>query len=557
MGLLEDLEKKYGVQPPSGGSELERMEAKYGILPATPAPVRGLQTSDNPPERGIEGVPPALQAGASGAEAAGRGAPAPTDSGGPVHDPALDYWGQADRIVGALSSDGGRSYTDESRRRAGLLNKIENAPDDTVMFEGPRGPITAGHMRALKEVNDVGRQVAAAATVGGAAAKVIGAGLPAGGSAVAQVVKHAIAGGGGAAAGQAVGDMANGVPLEQIPRRAAETGAIGAGFGAGAKISADLLREAEGVARNLRAKQAFRDTGIGATPRQQAQLVARKPEIVSTLEQHDLIDSTDKAAKLKPAAAEKLQAVGEAIGNVDKRVTEASGGVPITKVMRAIDKVAQEHERPGSHEIAAKLQKLAEEVRADWKDKFPVVDSVTRVPLSEVRQLSSRLGESAFAGDPSVPAKTAVRAQKQLYGAIRDELNSHIEETLSKAPELRKELGNVEQLNRDYANLKLLKDVATKRLPREEFQGGSRFSRLMGEAGNKGMTPMGAIVATGSAVSGGASRWAARKLIELSQKAAAGAATYDDIAAVVESGVPRQIAEDVVRRQQSPAWSQP
>jgi hypothetical protein len=489
----------------------------------------------------------------------------PDEAEGPTHDPALDYWGAADQIVSRLTSlkrksspgDVDNSYIDQSRGRAELLHKLNDSPDDTVMFDGPNGPMTAGQMRAVKTTGDTIRQVAAGGTVGNAAAKAIGSALPVVGSAVGQVIKHGLTSGGGAAAGQAAADLTSDVPLEEIPGRALEAGKFGAVLGSGSKVAGDVAQDVGAWAGRARSNQAFEDLSVGASKKQKGQLYQKEPQVREALERHDLNDLTGKAAKLQPAAAAKLEGVGKAIGHVDERVTQESGGMPITKVMRAIDKVAQKYEQPGSHAIAEKINKLAEEVRDDWRDKFPVVNSVTRVPLGEVRKLSSRLGEAAFAADPSIPAKTATRAQKELYGALRDEMSGHIEATMEAKPALRKELGDVKALERDYGNLKLVKDIATTRAPAQRFEGKSRFSKVIDEHGNKSATLLGLGLGAAKAIGGAGSRIAVSALASLANKAAAGAATADDIATAIAAGVPKGVAEGVVRNRQSPAEAQP
>jgi hypothetical protein len=785
MSEIDDLEKKYGLGHPAAKpkSEIDALEEKYGLakpqpIPATysPAPpsARDIALSTPPDEVGIESVPPALQAGAVGAEAAGAGAAQPISTEGPKRDPSADYLTPSDRAMMAIRGDhSGADYLAQHER----LQSIANAPDDQVLFQAPRGPVNAGELRALQTAVDTGRQVAAGMAAGGPVAELVGGKLV--GAAMGPLQKAAATAGAGAVASTAVHDVTDPTtPLEEIPGHLVESGVAGLTLGASMAAPGEVISRAARGAGGRIDERTFRDIGTGAKPDTQAGLLDAKPDVIAeakrlgvdprkaaelrtaakpaadaartelegafaaaekpTLAQplyddlvavrdrylaneatvekgeklskfldkfasrrlpekppQDLVEPPEprhltdrevvaelaeggpKAARAEAAkkiddmaavvnkfglrqhqgdpqamqAAQNaaLEQTGKAIGKVDQVVTEATGGLPIPNVMRAIDKVAQKYSGPGTGGVADKVKALVEEVRADWKDKFPVINQTTRIPLPEVRRLSSRLGETAFTGDPSMSPNLAARVRKDLYGAVRDELNGHINEALEKSftsstyPGLRAEVGDFAQLNRDYSALKtlqkltgkaaidaalapaalpttatarvsppavpksgqvplsalrsmetalpegsperkiitdaiasrvaeaspevgakiskltasqraleLINEAADTRAVKDAFKNGSTLSTGLKDSGDQGLTWLGLGKTTLNKVRDPIARGRDAALMKLALAVNAGTVTPAAIEAAVAAGVPQDIANDLVRRRQSP-----
>ncbi|HEU4369637.1 MAG TPA: hypothetical protein VFV05_15565 [Methylomirabilota bacterium] len=206
----------------------------------------------------------------------------------------------------------------------------------------------------------------------------------------------------------------------------------------------------------------------GASKVARAAASTRMPDLVGSMKKFGLRKHMADHVKLDETIDDALKTTGKSIGEADEAITAAGGGMPMSEVLVAVQKVKAKYlENPAvSKDLAGRIDGLVDNVIGQWKDKFPVVGSMTRVPLSRVRQFSRQLGEDAFTGDATIPPKVAARMRRDLYGAVRDAMKSHADDVLkdsfesSTYPGIREKVAKLGEAEADYAALKTWKKIS-------------------------------------------------------------------------------------------------
>jgi len=365
------------------------------------------------------------------------------------------------------------------------------------------------------------------------------------GAAAASVGRAALTGAGMGALAGAGGSEAKDVG--SILRDAAIGGALGAGTGALAQKGAnallarapeaadeDLIAQITGGRATKAGKAVWKDSGIKAE-------TARKFGL-------DKVAGAEPAELAAAAEAPKAQ-VGQAIGDVFRSADAQSPGLPLPKLKSALTALEQDYRaNPATRPVADAVKGQIEDMEAAW-GSLPQVNGVPHVPAEKVWQYASELGDIGFR-NAGLDPKTAVRAQQQAWGAVKDLLTDHVESVTPGAKE------TLAGLNQDYQGLKAISNIARERaqLPppsraagglRNAVEGATRTAGVLHSLGTGNPLPALAAVA-GVPAMRASSRAATAALADVVRSARAGSVSARQIQRALQIGVPRSAIDGVL-----------
>lgn len=243
--------------------------------------------------------------------------------------------------------------------------------------------------------------------------------------------------------------------IEGVAADAAKGGLVAAGTGA--LLGAASQRFTRGAQGRVD-KRLFNDIGTKATKRTRDKMFEREGDIIETASKRGWNDIARDPEALKEAATTAKVETGKSIGDLYARVDEATPGIPLAKVMRALHKVEQEYNANpslGAQAAGERVAKQIEVLREKWKG-LPAVRGVPQVPAAEVNAFKSSLQEGAFRTADIAP-KIAVRAERAAARAVKDVLEEHVGDVMPDAlPQLR-------ALNREFGSLAEITKAASER----------------------------------------------------------------------------------------------
>ena len=229
-----------------------------------------------------------------------------------------------------------------------------------------------------------------------------------------------------------------------IAKDTAKSGLVGATLGGILGTTAEkYVHGAEGRAD----KQVLQEvTGGRATSA--GKNVNRNPaEVLGAVKKFNIEPNASQPAVAAEKAGVALKDVGSKIGDVYAATDALSPGIARTKVTVPLEQLATEYRKnPARRAIADAIDKQVKNVNEAWGET---------VPSKDVHEFTSALGD-AFEGSGLSPG-AARKAERKVWGAVKDVLNDHVESVLpDRAPELR-------ELNKSYQGLKLIRAAALDR----------------------------------------------------------------------------------------------
>jgi hypothetical protein len=187
------------------------------------------------------------------------------------------------------------------------------------------------------------------------------------------------------------------------------------------------------------------------------------------LEKTLALDANPRPAKVAKIAQQRI----ERISGETEPMYQTIGDVDISAIDQRFAKLQDEAKAAGNVERLGPIKRaraaLAENYGTDG-----AVPPGTMLPARSVRNFANGIGEAAFSGDAAAPAKTRVRAQRDLYTAV----TGVIEDAAQKAPGV--DLGKLKQANRDMSILIPMRDALKERGAKEAVGRTSLYSLLKG-----------------------------------------------------------------------------
>jgi hypothetical protein len=496
----------------------------------------------------------------------------PDESEGPQRDPVEGHFGPFDKIAMSLMDKEGVNETVNNRRDT---VRMLNQPAETPMYTDKKTgkTLTAGDLRTLDKAAVTTSRALGAAGAGLAGSAALANVIPASIASAAPVATAAATGAAGSMASQVVSDTSDpAVPLREMPKRTAESGLSGALVGGGLQIGAEAVKPiAAKVApylRDLRDRQITQQATEGANPTFARRLAGRAgenaPEVAAFVERHPEVEGALGNKKRLMEAAETAVDRSTAIANpVYPEVTARVGSVPAARVIGKLrDAVESEMDWGGSARVQRALEaELERATKIATKGGVPLEKA--ELTHRKLRDWVTRLFTDELHTMGSISETEAYQLKDQVHRVGQRILNEELDAAAARAPELADKIKVLRAANLDTAMGLRVKDAA-------ENAVANAYWKQRGALGDKVATGVGALVGFGgggplagvgaAAITKGipimakaGSREATKALAELAQSVLKGTASRDAIEAAVAAGVPRAIAEGVVRSRQSPA----
>jgi len=353
--------------------------------------------------------------------------------------------------------------------------------------------------------------------------------------------KAALAGGTyglGASEGETAGELA-----ADTLRGAALGGAAGAvGYGVAKGVGAS----AKGAQGRLD-KRLMGDIGDRATPTTRAKLAERPDAVLETARAHGLDRLARDPEKLLSATDAAKSSVGAALKPIYAEADAAIGGVPITKVLRALHKVEQKYQ-DANPEAAKAIARRIEHLRERFQTTN-VKGSVARIPSDKIREQVTAMQEGAFASADIAP-KVGIRSARDAAGALKQVLADHVDEAIDKGADVAR--GHLQKLNREYASLSLIGQAAKKRASLDPFPATGLRSIASATFGPAFVLasghPLGAAALAARPLVRPAADLADRALAGVVRAARGGASEAEVVARAARAGVSREVARSLYGR---------
>jgi len=200
---------------------------------------------------------------------------------------------------------------------------------------------------------------------------------------------------------------------------------------------------------------------------------ARAEDVITAVKENPALRTAGRdPQRLLPAVEDALATAGAKLDEVYARAGSATPGISVTKVQRALDKVAREYEKdPGKLPMAKAIRAQMDDVWTAWGDR-------THVSASDVRTLAGDIGEAAFRGSPAMAPKQGQVAAQQAWGALKGLIDENVDEAAKAiggagAKELR-------DLNRRVSTLVTMRDAVRYRATREATESTRLKDRISG-----------------------------------------------------------------------------
>lgn len=268
----------------------------------------------------------------------------------------------------------------------------------------------------------------------------------------------------------------------------------------------------------------------------------------------------DKLARKAPALAEASdtarKGIGERIGSFWEGIDAKGPGVPLSKLEKPIQKMADELKKnPNLKGSARALEQKLADMRESWGQVASEVETTMAgkvgvagkaageaiVPASAVHEFATAIGAEGFGG---VSPKASKALERRVWGATNDVLKAHVREV---APEMSGELA---RLNRHYGALKDINAAASYRAKLESYSPtglrqiaghGINAMALIGAAASGSVLPLAAAAALPAGKA--AHRLATTALAKLARAAQSGGETARLAQEALSAGVPRGLVE--------------
>jgi hypothetical protein len=207
----------------------------------------------------------------------------------------------------------------------------------------------------------------------------------------------------------------------------------------------------------------------GAAGKTRERLGMKADQVEQVIKHFKLDESVANPEAFANATSTAKVQVGKQIGAFDEAIDATSHGIPLFKVMQSLHRVEQTYDaNPATKDVAKIIARKIEQVREAWQD-LPGQKGIAMVPIAELRKFAGGLAESGFAGSALDP-KTTSRIQRQAWGAVKDLIENHVEDTIKRMRPQKfagfnaaAKPGQYAELNRQYSVLTDLDKIATRR----------------------------------------------------------------------------------------------
>lgn len=562
MGRLEELEARYGVAPAAPApSRLAELEAQYGTAAPTTLPVVGEKAAT--PPAAVPGTKPVkvVDAFSTPEERGDYSQPSALDS--PELQQQQKDWDQSSYLGKAWALLRNRMPA-ITRMNERVRARAETDPELANIVQG-MDKVAESRKRA----GQFGAGAIAGTAVTGAVANKL---APLVTTAPGRIASTAIAGSAGATVGQAAGDAVTGVPLREIPERAADAGAIGSvlsGAGAVATEAANskLGQAAIGWVRDrygaLTRQLASRGADATHAVRAFGDGTDDAKHVLSYIDRHPEIDrSLGSPSKVREAVQESIDATAPVTAPIYAKVDKAVGEMPVKDVVALIDQEIKPLKVAGKEPYREALEDLKANVLREQKELGTKTWTHQRL-----RQWVTSAVDAADKKYGSLAGTTGWEIADNVQQVADNILKTRLKVAGMVAPELAPDLATLQAANTDISAGVKLRQLAQNAEMRSTYSkpGGGWNKAAAGAAalalGTSGGVPAaiawGTVKGAQALTSLPARREATRLVVDLARAVADGRPLTQYITAATAAGVPQDIIDKVTRGKQTPAEVQP
>jgi len=393
--------------------------------------------------------------------------------------------------------------------------------------------------------------------------------LPAAATVVGRTARAAAVGAGsGFVEGTARG-LSEGQPLADAAQTGVEFGVTG-GLASGAmNLATEPIRA---VAAGAPKRVETRETqallrGVPATTQTKAlDTLGGKSGLRTEVAREGLAPAMKTGPEQLAEATEQVRGeVGGRLGQIYKRADQVGIGTPLSKVTAALEKVKQAWADAGDPQAVAAIEKEQAGLQGLFGTKN-VRGGEPHISAESLQGVVQRLGKRGYGQRTLGDVSDGVALARDMHGAVRDVLQSHVDEMAKNYPQVGS-LDELKDLNRRYTNLKAVQDLAdakTARLQREapttlqHLQSlknaiaggvgavGAASTMAAGGGWKASMIPV--AVAAGARVAPPLAAAADRALARLALGVHAKQLTPALITSAIQAGVPREVITGVLDR---------
>lgn len=402
------------------------------------------------------------------------------------------------------------------------------------------------------------------AGVGGAIAKTLG---PAVATVPGRIAVGSLAGAGGSAAGQAANDVAEGVPLREIPGRAKEAAAVGSVLGAAGGVVTEAANTTTGqaVIGWLRDKygtltRQLASRGADATHSVRAFGDGTKDanHVLGFIDRHPEVDKAlGNPARVKDAVQAVIDESAPVTGPIYAKFDKVAGEMPVKDVVALIDKEIQPLKKAGKEPFREALEDLKANVLREAKEVG--TKTWTHARLREWVTDAAATADKKYG---SLAGTTGWEIADKVHDVADDILKSRLKVAAMINDELAADLPTLRAANTDISAGIKLRQLAENAQQRASYAPPGRgwdkaaataAALALGAGGGPSAIGAAALVkGAQAATSLPVRREVTRAVAELARAAANGKQVSQAAAAAAASGVPQALIDKVLKNRQSP-----
>lgn len=203
----------------------------------------------------------------------------------------------------------------------------------------------------------------------------------------------------------------------------------------------------------------------------------RVPSVLRLLRETPFKRAGRDAGKLLTATEDAIADTGQRLDSVYARAGAKAPSIPVKDILKDLGAFTKQLEGdPGKAALARQVRALTDDVVESWTTKTggKAVAVTDHVSAQQVRVLASDIADAAFRGSPAVSPKAGQATAQQIWGKLKDRIETSLETGSKGASE------EVRALNRRMSDLYNVRESVRYRATREATESTRLKDRISG-----------------------------------------------------------------------------